>query len=237
MADPVSELDDAAARIQYSFHAADARGIQDALNLVQRIELTAALRGMKDYYLAYGQWKLAELQLEAAAKSGKSARANISRSGAACATAAEAATRADARLAEAYAIEAICSTLASRAPTAVMSDDCTRHKAFRMARELEPHNPRIGLIEVQCLMAGEKASAATLSESLRTVVAAFDAAPPSRPGRPDWGHAEALLLMGRVQAERGEAVAARDSLERALVIAPDFRAAREQLEKAAPRPL
>ena len=36
----------------------------------------------------------------------------------------------------------------------------------------------------------------------RVVVASFEAAPPSRPGKPDWGHAEALTMLGEAYLQR-----------------------------------
>ena len=55
-------------------------------------------------------------------------------------------------------------------------------------------------------------------------------------GKPDWGHAEALTLLGGSYLTSGDPVAARDALERALVIAPDYREAQELLQTAAARP-
>ena len=78
--------------------------------------------------------------------------------------------------------------------------------------------------------------AETALERWRTVVAKFEAAPPSQPGKPDWGHAEALTLLGQSYLKRGEMVAARDVLERALVLAPDYRQAQKLLQTAANRP-
>ena len=70
----------------------------------------------------------------------------------------------------------------------------------------------------------------------RAVVASFEAAPPSRPGKPDWGHVEALTMLGETYLQRGDPVAARDALERALVLAPDYRQAQQLLQAAAARP-
>ena len=48
-------------------------------------------------------------------------------------------------------------------------------------------------------------------EKVRALVTAFEAAPASRPGQPDWGHAEVLALLGEGLIERGDNVAARDA--------------------------
>lgn len=229
VADGVSDLDDAVARMQYAFFTAESRGVQDALNIVQRVQLPASMVGMKEYFTAYGQWKLAELHTDEVAAGRREARGAAAKSAAACIKAAEEAGRLDARFGEPFAIEAICSSLASR-------DSCAKSRDLRTALELMPNNPRVLLIDAQCAAGADKPDSAATVERLRGVVQAFETAPPSRPGRPDWGQAEALLMLGQAYLQRGDSLAARDVIERALVIAPDYRKARAALEKAATRP-
>ena len=234
-ADGISELDDAAARMQYGFHTADVRDIEDALNLVKRVELPASLLGMNEYFTAYGYWKLAELYADEAAAGKRAARSEATKAASACVRAAQDATKLDARLAEGFAIEAVCSTLSSRIGNLLSPGGCATHKALRTARELASNNPRVLLIEAQCTIDGAKPATAADLDRLQRLVQAFESAPPSRPGRPDWGQAEALLMLGEAQLQRGDAVAARDTIERALVIAPDYHRARVALEQAARR--
>ena len=59
---------------------------------------------------------------------------------------------------------------------------------------------------------------------LEAVVEAFEMWTPSLDD-PDWGYAEALTALAAAALERGQARAARDSIERALLLAPDYRAA------------
>lgn len=232
-ADGVSELDDAAARMQYAFYTADVRGIEDALSIVQRVELSSSLAGMKEYYTAFGQWKLAELHTAQAANGMKEARSRATKAAKACVDAAEQATGLDARMSEAHAINAACSSLGSRMlGNSALVGGCAKHKALRTALERDAANPRIRLIEAQCLAQAEKAPSAATIERARAVVAAFEAAPPSKPGHSDWGQAEALLALGKLELARGDAVAARDVVERALVIAPDYREAQRLLARA-----
>lgn len=231
-ADPISELDDAAARIQYASYTADTRGIEDAVALVQRLELPASRKAMKEYYTAYGQWKLAEAYADEATAGRRAARASSTKAAKACEEAAAAALDIDPRLAEVHAMQAVCSTLASGVFDVLSLGGCVRHKGLRTARELEPTNVRVRLIEAQCLLEGEK-NPEPLLKQIQTLVNDFDAAPPVSPGRPDWGHAEALVLLGRLQLGAGNAVAARDALERALVIAPDYREAQKLLQQSA----
>ena len=46
---------------------------------------------------------------------------------------------------------------------------------------------------------------------------------------PGWGHAEAYLALGRQLQARGDVLGARNWLEKALIVAPDFKAAQRQL--------
>ncbi len=100
---------------------------------------------------------------------------------------------------------------------------------MRKAGQLAPGNPRVLLLRNLCTVGADTPAA------WREVVAAFEAAPPRTAGRPDWGHAESLALLGASFLRHGEPLAARDALERALVLAPDFREAQELLRTAAMR--
>lgn len=230
LADAISDLDDAAARAQYAFYTADSRTLEEVLGLIERLEVPPALAVMKEYYGAFGSWKLAQLYAEEAADK-PSARASVNKAAQDCQRHAKAVLQLDPRFGEALAIDAICAASVS----GLTQTSCVRSKSLRTAQELEPTNPRIKLIEVMCAGNNEVVSPAYV-EKLRATVDAFETAPPSRPGKPDWGQAEALLLLGQNYLQRGDLVAARDAIEHALVIAPDYRRAQELLKAAATRP-
>jgi hypothetical protein len=232
----MSELDDAAARMQYAFHTDDIRGVEEALSVVQKVALPTSLKGMKEYFTAYGQWKLAELHTAAALSGRREQRAAAAKSATACVQSAQDATKIDATLAEAYAIEAICSAMTGRVAEAPASSHCSKHRSLNIAQELAPNNPRVMLIQAQCEAFPAKTNSAASIERLRLVVQAFDGAKPSRAGQPDWGHAEALTMLGQAHLQQGDSVAARDVIERALVIAPDYNKARKMLQQPPARP-
>ena len=79
--------------------------------------------------------------------------------------------------------------------------------ASRCARQLglAPDNPRIKLVQAMC--APNTAADPAAVDRWRAVVASFEAAPPSRPGKPDWGHVEALTMLGETYLQRGDPVA------------------------------
>lgn len=239
-ADSVDELDDAAARLQYAFYTADARDLVEILSLIDRLDAPATLAPMKAYYAAYGNWKLAQVYSDESARGGANASAARSAAGKAaqaCVKHSAAAIKADARLDEAYAIDAVCASFgAGLNPLGQPSfGDCSRSKVLRTAQQIAPDNPRIMLIEAICLGGGD-AGGGALFDKLRETIRAFESAPPSRPGKPDWGQAEALVLLGQSYLQKGDSLAARDAIERALVLAPDYRKAQELLQPAATRP-
>jgi tetratricopeptide (TPR) repeat protein len=240
-ADAVAELDDAAARLQYAFYTGDARDLEEVLALLDRLEASATLLPMKEYYSAYGNWKLAQLHAQESTRGSAGASASRSAAGKAaqaCVKHSEAAIKGDARLDEAHAINAVCASFGTGLnPLGQPSfGGCARSKALRTAQQIAPDNPRIMLIEAICLGGSDAAAATASFDKLRDTIRAFEAAAPSRPGRPDWGQAEALVLLGQSYLQRGDSLAARDAIERALVLAPDYRKAQELLHPAATRP-
>ena len=226
-ADAISELDDAVARMQFAYFTNDVRGVSEALDVVAKADLPPGMKGMKEYFTAYGRWRLAELHADAFRAGSRAARSQITQAANACEDAAEAAIALDARMAEAHALEAICASMARSDTT--NGATCSKHKGLRTALELAPNNPRVLLIDAQCTAQDDRAGSMTPIERLNRVVRAFESAPASQPGRADWGHAEALVLLGEAHLARGNAVAARDVIERALVIAPDYEKAKAAL--------
>jgi tetratricopeptide (TPR) repeat protein len=233
-AESVAELDDAAARMQYAFYTGDSQGIETILKNLDEFEVEDTLAASKTYHLAYGHWKLSQLYLQPT--SNKQPRPNAkslaAKAAQACVRHARRAIEQDAGLAEVLAIQAACEGHSATARAG--SAGCANSKPLRTAAGIAPDNPRIKLVQAIC--APNLAADPAAIDRWRAVVASFEAAPPSRPGKPDWGHVEALTMLGETYLQRGDPVAARDALERALVLAPDYRQAQELLQAAASRP-
>lgn len=227
----MAELDDSAARIQYAFYTADTQALASLLRLVESFTVDPALAASRDYQLAYGHWKLAQLHLarpeaDVPRPAAKPLAAEAARQ---CLRYAKAASALDPTIDEVYAIEAACTVLAPGAH--IGAGGCARHKALHKAASIGPRNPRIKLIQALCATGPSPDPAST--ERWRAIVAGFETAPPAHPGRPDWGHAEALVLFGEACLQNGALVEAREALERALVLAPDYRHAKRMLETLA----
>jgi hypothetical protein len=231
----LAELDDAAVRMQYAFYTGDIRDVESVLNLVEGFQVDSALAAAKSYQLAYGNWKLSQLYLQSTSASQRPRpkdRSLAAKAAQTCVRHARNAVERDGSMAEALAIQAACEGHSATARAG--SAGCATSRPLRAALAAARENPRIKLIQALCASGIAADPAAT--DRWRAVVEGFEAAPPSRPGKPDWGHVEALTMLGEDYLQRGDPVAARDVLERALVLAPDYRQAQQLLQAAAARP-
>jgi hypothetical protein len=196
-----AELLDLAARVQYGYYQADARAIEAALVALDRLgDAPDAV-----YYRDFAALRLAQL----------GGRNDDKRLG-------DCARRdAPAELTKRAAVEA--AVLAAACALAA-SDDRRFEQALARARALDDDHPRIALLEAWALerrVAKNPEARAELEARLTAAVAAFDARTPTVDD-PEWGQAEALAALGESAFARGDVRAARDLLERALLLAPDY---------------
>lgn len=231
-AQSMAELDDAASRAQYAYLTQDARALEDALNEVAQSSFESNVAPLKSYQLAYGHWKLAQLNAQLLAQRGAQARAAVAKAAKACVEHAKATVKLDSQFAEAYAVQAICEDKPHAGPThqEVSEAACDRNRALRTALSLAPKNPRVKFVAALCARPTH-VDAQVLR--WRDVVETFDAAPKPRSAVVDWGHAEALTALAYALSSAEQTVAARDAVERALVIAPDYDAAQSVLKSLA----
>jgi tetratricopeptide (TPR) repeat protein len=123
--------------------------------------------------------------------------------------------------AEAWVLVAACALFTG--------DQRRSDEALDFARERDDDNPRILLVEAWAL---ERAAQVDPAQSevyvvkLAEVVEAFDTWTASIDD-PDWGHAEALTALAADSLGRGQLRTARDLVERALMLVPEYRAAVE----------
>ncbi|HEY3517725.1 MAG TPA: hypothetical protein VGL98_11825 [Gammaproteobacteria bacterium] len=201
-----AEVLDLAARVHYGYYHAEPRTIDTAATALDRLGDSAEVV----YYRDFAALRRAQL--------GGNDRAGMERLRA-CAQR-DPQPGHDKRLAaEAWVLVAACAQVAG--------DEGRRERALALARERDDDNPRIALVEAWAMMqeAGtDAAKRAAASTQLEAVVEAFEIWAPSLDD-PDWGHAEALTALAAAALERGQARTARDFIERALLLAPDYRAA------------
>jgi hypothetical protein len=211
---PSPELLDLAARVHYGYYNAEPRAIDAALAALERLTESPEVLYYRDFAA------LRRAQLGAIDRAGQQ-RLH------ACAER-DVSPELDKHFAaEAWVLVAACAEVAE--------DKGRRERALSLARERDDDNPRIGLVEAWTLEREAGADAAAVK--LAAVVEAFDAWAPSVDD-PEWGHPEALTALAADALRRGQARAARDLIERALLLAPDYRAAldlRVALQSAHPR--
>jgi tetratricopeptide (TPR) repeat protein len=223
------EIDDLSARIQFEYYTADARALQRDLAALKQFKASDAEAILRTYYLAYGHMKLAEVLA-------KKDRSTARKSAGECRHHAEEVTsqepkrvnareraRLDTLLGELWAIQAACISLdaeISFLPVPALSDNKAREKAFALA----PGNPRVQLLAAieATKQAGNAQERSAAGRELVAVTTLFDTLPPPDGGMPDWGYADALAWLGQTYLGLGDKVGARNALERALVLAPDF---------------
>lgn len=225
-------LDDVGTRLQFAFYTADVAGLRRALEDLAALEVEDDLLGLRQTYSAYGNWKLAELL------KGPDAPA-ASRAARDCALQGEAAAERTPR-ATLYALLSVCQRLSAelegrvRAPLAAGRS----RQALERGLALAPRDPRLLLIAGLNEYEQREATPAALGsarEQFEAAIAAFSAPFPAEGATDlyanafDWGEAEAWVALGRVHLQQGNAVAARDALEHALVLVEDYREARQLL--------
>jgi tetratricopeptide (TPR) repeat protein len=203
---PSPELLDLAARVHYGYYHAEPRAVEAALAGLDRLAESPDVL----YYRDFAALRLAQL--------GGDDRAALKRLET-CATRDVPQALDRRHAAEAWVLVAACAQLAG--------DDHRREQALSRARERDDDNPRIALVEAWDMMPATGPGAVqddAMVAKLTAVVEAFGAWAPALDD-PDWGHAEALTALGAAALERGQVRAARDLIERALLLVPDYGAA------------
>jgi tetratricopeptide (TPR) repeat protein len=205
-AEPSPELLDLAGRVHYGYYHAEPRTIEAAITALDRLGDSPEVFYYRDF-AALRRAQLGDTDRSTSARLGACAQRSVP-------------PGLDKRFAaEAWVLVAACAHAAG--------DDGRRERALSLARERDDDNPRIALVEAWALERAAGADAARLeavAAQLAAAVEAFEAWTPSIDD-PDWGHAEALTAMAAAALERGQARTARDLVERALLLVPDYRAA------------
>lgn len=141
----------------------------------------------------------------------------------------------DTTSAEALALQSACLALQShfdpwRAPFAAPLSVARIDKALKLA----PDNPRVLLLGARAagdrpaFFEGDSQQAFSL---MQRAVSAFERQTERARGLPRWGAADAFTDLAQDYLKRGQAVAARNVLERALLVAPRFGQARRLMAR------
>lgn len=136
---------------------------------------------------------------------------------------------------DALALQSVCLSLLTamrpmRAPLAAPRSTAQIERAIKLA----PRNPRVLLLDAlgdydrPAIFGGSKER---VLPKLQKAVEAFERERRDAGVLPGWGAADAYAFLARSYLDRGDAVAAREALERALLIAPEFALARRMISK------
>jgi hypothetical protein len=220
---------DIESRIQYGYYTEDAAALRRLEELIAAGDARDKLRG---YYGGLLAWRRALLAMPGtAAAQGASAAHYAER----CVSEIDTALALEADFAEALALRAAC--LATPQEIGGGYAPIAGHRArkdLERARQLATRNPRVLLVDAMSdyeLAPAQGGNKDRALGRLRQTVAAFEAERSGAEHVPEWGAAEAWLLLARDLLDHGDPVAARDALEHSLLIAPEFAQARRLMTK------
>jgi tetratricopeptide (TPR) repeat protein len=219
-------------RIEFAYLSEDARELK---SLARALTSEAADDGgdrLSHYLAAHADYRLAQV-LDAARKPGADDSAK------ACIDALAELTHTDSSDAEAFAQKAAChGFLAGVSVIKSVRHGPAAGDAVATASRLAPKNPRVHLADAlvdywrPARLGGDRARA---FGKFKRSAELYEAEAPGSTRFPSWGSADVYLWLGRSYLERGDVAAARSALEKALIVAPDFAAARRELAKLASR--
>lgn len=215
-------------RIEYAFYTADANALRTLVSATTSALAKGGNTPLANYQVGLAQYRLGQVLTDK-----KDSKAAAAMSG--CIDALDEAIEADKQFAEAYALQGACYTnLAGLRAWKAVVDTPLGTNRMEKALKLAPENPRVVLLDAlsdferPSVLGGDKARACT---KFQRAVQLFDAGTETVAGPPSWGAADAYLYVGRCLSAKGDVLGARNALERALIVAPDFAAARLELRR------
>jgi hypothetical protein len=219
---------DIESRIQYGYYTEDAAALR---NLTETIAGGAEHDKLRGYYAGLLAWRQALL----AAHGPASARGSAGELARRCVSEVDNSLALQSDFADALALRSAC--LAAPLEASGGRGALTGYRARKdldKARQLAARNPRVMLVdamsdyELSPSAGGNKERALP---KLRQTVAAFEAERAGTEHLPGWGAAEAWMLLARDLLDHGDPIGARDALEHALLIAPEFAQARRLMAR------
>jgi tetratricopeptide (TPR) repeat protein len=220
---------DIESRIQYGYYTEDAAALRRLPELIDAGDPRDKLRG---YYGGLLAWRLAALAARSPASVPGSSAAALAQH---CVRALDETLELQAEFADALALRFACRAIPYGAGGGYAPISGQRgRKDLERAQQLAARNPRVLLVDAMGeyeLASGKSGNREHALAKLRQAVAAFEAERSGAEQQPGWGAAEAWQLLGRELLDRGDPVGARDALEHALLIAPEFVQARRLMAK------
>jgi tetratricopeptide (TPR) repeat protein len=217
---------DMQAQILYAYQSEDtnqlASLVQNLVNQVKAGGADAALR----YHLAHAEYRFGLLAQGKSGHDGAPAFAD-------CIDQLKSVLEQDVKSVEALVLQSACyGELAKRRRLEAVLLRSKADERLNAAFKLDPRNPRVlyfmaedGFSRSKPRSPEAERAFAELQESAKI----FDQSSATRNDVPGWGHAQAYLALGAQLQSRGDSLGARNWIEKALIVAPDYKAAQRQL--------
>lgn len=210
------ELADLAGRVQHGYYAADEPVLLGALEMIGRVGGI----GLTPYYEALASYRLAQLNRARQPE-------DVSRLLDRCRVRANTLTDDPRYGAEAWVLLAACAQLAGQhEPRKVLLHTRRADQALARAHVLDPKNPRLALIEGQRLRQKK-----VLLQALERLEFAATASSDGARAGPEWGKVEAMVQLSELNLTAGDRRRARDLIEEALLLAPEYGLAQSLRER------
>ena len=228
MGEVQADLVDATVNVQYAVYANDLSAIEAAELRFEQLSKSSSVKLLASYYHAYAAYRAGTAQMNVNKKAASAAlKRCVERSGEA--------VKLDETFAEALALNSSCyGMLAGLAPLKAVIYGRKASRAMQRALELQPENPRIVLLDGISdyfrpkLFGGDPGRA---EEKFFRAAELYKQQDRIEPGYPEWGEAEAYAFLGEYYLGRDDLIRARNVLEQALLIAPDYRWANDLMDR------
>jgi len=225
--DAATSWSDVEGRIQYGYYTEDLRTLKAVADTIEAGDPAEAMRG---YYQGLARYRM----LLVASGRNKDVAKDAAE---ACVDDLGASLKAQADSPESLALQAACMGILSglkpwKAPVLGSRSTSQLERAVKLA----PRNPRVLLLDALAdyerpgFVGGDKERA---FGKLQKAVAAFESERQGETPLPGWGAAEAYAYLARSYLDRGDALAARSALERALLLAPEYAYAKKLMTRIA----
>lgn len=219
-------------RVEFAYLSQDAKALRVLVNSLAASAAEDEADATAHYLAAHASYRLAEVLYETRKDGADDAAKD-------CVDDLVAFTHRHSTDVEAFIQKAACHALiAATSVIKSVTHGPAASESIAAALELAPKNPRAHLVDAlvdfwrPTKLGGDPARAFT---KFRSAAEAFEALPAGTTQFPDWGAADVYFWIGKSSAARGDIAAARNALEQALIVAPDFAAARRELSRLASR--
>ena len=217
---------DMQAQILYAYQSEDtnqlASLVQNLSNQVKAGGADAALR----YHLAHAEYRFGLLAQGKRARDAAPAFAD-------CVEQLKSILEQDVKSVEALILQSACyGELAKRRRLEAVLLRSKAEERLNAAFKLDPRNPRVLYFMAEKGLSGSKPGAPENERAfaeLQEAAKIFDQSSATRSDVPGWGHAEAYLALGMQLQSRGDTLGSRNWIEKALIVAPDYKAAQRQM--------